>query len=136
MGGPAHAVWVGAGSGWSLGDPRGSAGGAGQVSAQRGGQVAGGLAVRTGRAQDELPLGGALGGLDRGDVCIQGAGAVLGVDGAQQGGQVDDGLADLAGEAPAAGGQGVGDGSVDVAGGPAGGGEAVQGGGEAAGGGV
>src|SRR3954468_10825274 len=63
----------------------------------------------------------AQGGLDRGDVRVQGAGAVGRVEGAQQVGEVGGRLAEGAGQAPAAGGQGVGDGPVDVAGGPAGG---------------
>src|SRR3954447_1378334 len=128
------ACWAGELTGCSSGGLGGSAGGTGQLAAQRGGQVAGGLAVRAGRAEDQLALVGALGGLDRGDVRIQGAGAVGRIDRAQQVGEVGGRLDEGARQLPAAGGQGVGDGPVDVAGGPAGGGEAVQRGGEPAGG--
>src|SRR4051794_41540317 len=76
------AVWAGELTGCSSGGLGGAAGGAGQLAAPGGGEVAGGLAVWAGRAEDQLALIGALGGLDRGDVRIQGVGAVGRIDGA------------------------------------------------------
>src|SRR3954470_7785458 len=55
------ACWAGELTGCSSGGLGGAAGGAGQLAAQRGGQVAGGVAVRAGGGGDQLALVGALG---------------------------------------------------------------------------
>src|SRR3954471_2642796 len=55
--------WAGELTGCSSGGLGGAAGGAGQLGAQRGGQGAGGLAVRAGRAEDQLAFVAALGPL-------------------------------------------------------------------------
>src|SRR3954471_8033796 len=121
------ACWAGELTGCSSGGLGGSAGGARQPAPQRGAQLAGGLAVSAGWAVDQLAFVGPLRPLAGGHPLVERPGSIRGIERAEQVGQVGRRLGDPVGQLPAAGGQGVVEGAVDVAGGPAGGGEAVQG---------